>query len=230
MQPAPKPQITSWALALLIVANCGCSILSNTASSEHTASVGDPKVSAEFTLALAQQHEQAGRLRDAVVLYERARQQDESLPRISRRLAVLYDQTGEPDKALSEFRAALQLSPRDSDLLNDFGYFQLGRGKFADAEQLLRKSLAANPRNDRARMNLAVTLTRQGRFEEARAMFSQVVGPAAADRNVIAVLSSAGERIPQDSNTLQVVSRERGTAIRSGNSDSRPHTAQIDAL
>jgi Flp pilus assembly protein TadD len=207
MQPVPKPQITSWALALLIVANCGCSIFSRTASSEHVAP-SDPKVSGKFTLALAQQHEQVGRLRDAVILYERARQQDESLPQISRRLAVLYDQTGEPDKALTEFRRALQVSPRDSDLLNDFGYFQLCRGTFADAEQSLRESLAENPGNDRARMNLAMTLTRQGRIEEARSTFSEVVGPAAAESNVIAVLASAGEQLPGASNARHVVSHE----------------------
>lgn len=137
--------------------------------------------------------EQAGHLREAIALYEKARQHDPALPFVTHRLAVLYDLAGETAKAQTEFTRALKERPGDAGLLNDLGQFHAQHQNLSQAEIELRKAVAADPQEPRARINLAVVLAHQGRHQEGFEMFAEAVGPAAAHSNLGVLLAKEGQ-------------------------------------
>ena len=75
-----------------------------------------PARAAEACLASARELEKHGYEADAIVQYEKARQDNPRLTQVSRRLAVLYDRQGNAQRALAEYQLALKVQPRDADL------------------------------------------------------------------------------------------------------------------
>jgi len=148
-----------------------------------------PKQAAEACLATAKELQAHGHAPEAILLYERARQLN---PReqVSRFLAVLYDQQGNDTRALAEYRKALELTPHDADLLNDFGYYFYRRRDWRQSEEQFRKAIAQSPQHERAWVNLGLALGEQERFQESFDAFSKVLSPAAAHSNVGVILAA----------------------------------------
>jgi Tfp pilus assembly protein PilF len=120
----------------------------------------------------------------AIEQLERARKIAPNISGVSHPLAVLYDRQGRFDAADREYQQALNESPRDADLLNDYGYFLYSRGDLALADQQLRAAIKSAPDHQKAHLNLGLVLGRQERFEEALVVFERAVGPAAARHNL----------------------------------------------
>ncbi len=131
-----------------------------------------------------------GDAREAILLFERARRLDPHQRQVSRFLASLYDQQGNDTRALAEYHKALELTPRDPDLLNDFGYHCYRRHDWKQAEEYFHKALAQAPDHERAWVNLGLALGEQGRYSESFEAFSKVLGPAAAHSNMGVILAS----------------------------------------
>ncbi|WDI42520.1 tetratricopeptide repeat protein [Bremerella sp. P1] len=149
-----------------------------------------PKVKA--CLVTAQTLHQEGHYRESALLLERARAEAPNAHDYSRQLAVLYDELGISDKAEHEFILALAKTPNDADLHNDFGFFYLQRSDHVRAEQQFRKALQIAPEHQRAKSNLARSLFKQNRLEEAYATYEQAVGAANAHHNMGVLFSQAG--------------------------------------
>lgn len=149
-----------------------------------------PKKAAQACLATAKELQAHGDAREAILLFERARQLDPRQKQVSRFLAVLYDQQGNDTKALAEYRKALDDAPRDAELLNDFGYFYYRRSNWKEAEEYFRKAVAQSPDNERAWVNLGLVLGEEGRYPECFEAFSKVLGPAAAHSNLGVILAA----------------------------------------
>ncbi|HEV8002815.1 MAG TPA: tetratricopeptide repeat protein [Planctomycetaceae bacterium] len=109
---------------------------------------------------------------------------------VSRFLAVLYDQQDNDARALTEYRKALELAPRDADLLNDFGYYFYRRHDSRQAEEQFRKVITRSIEHERAWVNLGLALGEQERFQESFEAFVKVLGPAAAHSNVGVILAA----------------------------------------
>jgi Tfp pilus assembly protein PilF len=140
----------------------------------------------------AEQLASDGHVREAALLYEKACRLDPHAVDYSRRLAPLYDMSGDLPKAAAEFNAALVATPADPDLLNDAGCFHDRQGNPTEAERLLRQAIAVNPEHARAKINLGIALAHQGRLQEAFDAFVPVVGPAAAHSNIGMLLAKHG--------------------------------------
>lgn len=152
------------------------------------------KESGRLCLRTAQEFEKSGQLDDAIGLYERARSLDSALaPPIGRRLAVLYDQVGNFAKSSVEYDALLKTSPKDADLLNDYGYSYYCRGDWTGAESYLSRAIQADPKHKRAYINLGLALAQQEKWEEAFQAFCKAVRPADAHCNLAFVLSAKGQ-------------------------------------
>ncbi|WP_158261288.1 MULTISPECIES: tetratricopeptide repeat protein [Pirellulaceae] len=149
-----------------------------------------PKVKA--CLVTAQTLHQEGHYREAALLLERARAEAPNAHDYSRQLAVLYDELGVSDKAENEFAIALDKTPNDANLHNDFGFFFLERGDNTRAEQQFRKALEIAPQHQLAQSNLARTLFKQNRLEEAYATYENALGTANAHHNMGVLFSQAG--------------------------------------
>jgi len=152
-----------------------------------------PAESAQACRVTADKLAQQGHLREAIMLLERARSASEE-PTDARKLAVLYDRSGQPGKAEARFRAALKRQPNNADLLADYGFYLYRRQQHERAEQVLRRALAIDNSHRRAWTNLGMTLARQAKYEESHAAFSKVVSPGQAYANVGAIMAQAGRR------------------------------------
>jgi Tfp pilus assembly protein PilF len=151
-----------------------------------------PKEAAQACLATAKDLLDQGYDHEAIQLFERARTLDPKRTEVSRYLAVLYDRQDDAVRATAEYELALKLTPKDADLLNDIGYFHYHRSQWPAAEQRFREALALNPKLERAKINLGMTLAQQGHYQQAYAAFAEAVGPAAAHSNVGVLLARQG--------------------------------------
>jgi len=150
---------------------------------------------AALALAMAEGLEKDGKDSDAAACYERARQLDPATgDRAAHRLAILYDRNDEQAKAMAEFTSLLKKRPRDAALLCDVGYSHYNRGRWAEAEVLLRKAVAADRTSKRAWNNLGLALAMQGKEREAVEAFEKAVTPAEAQANLGFCLAVQGKR------------------------------------
>ncbi|MGL4554945.1 MAG: tetratricopeptide repeat protein, partial [Gemmataceae bacterium] len=117
----------------------------------------------------------------------KAREYDPKIE-VSASLARLYARIGKDKLALDEFSRAADVSPKDADLLNDFGYYHYQRGNWAAAQTSLQKAVAANPKHERGWINLGLTLGQQSKYPESLEAFEKVVRPAEARCNLAFVL------------------------------------------
>ena len=120
----------------------------------------------------------------AIQQLQKAREIEPQIKGVSHPLAVLYDRQGRFDAADREYQRALSESPRNADLLSDYGYFLYSRGNIEQSEQRLRAALKADPEHEKALLNLGLVLGRRQLYDEALAVFERAVGPAAARHNL----------------------------------------------
>lgn len=131
---------------------------------------------AHFRLGIAL--EKLGNLRAAIAQYDRATQLLPSLTEAWFRAGALVYTLGYRDEAIACFRRAAATGARSS-----FG--RLGKARAlviddhnAEAEQVLREILVADPTNSMAYDLLGSVLSELGRFDEARACFERTVALA----------------------------------------------------
>ena len=105
-----------------------------------------PREAAQINYQLGSQYFRQGKLKLARERLERAIEQDPSLPGPYTALALIYDQTGDFDRADSYYRDALRVAPRDANVQNTYGFFLCNRGRHAEGQKYFARA-AANPDN-----------------------------------------------------------------------------------
>jgi tetratricopeptide (TPR) repeat protein len=80
--------------------------------------------------------EDQGSLRDAIAHYERAVAMNEDA-RVRRRLARLYAQQGQIDRALEQLQTALRGGPGDPRLLRELARLLAAAGRHAESQAIL---------------------------------------------------------------------------------------------
>ena len=131
---------------------------------------------AYFRLGIA--FEKLGNIGGAIVAYERATKLLPSLTEAWFRAGALVYTLGHRDQAIGCFRRAAATGDR-----NSFGRLGKARALLTEdrnqeAEQVLRETLVADPRNAMAYDLLGNLLTEFGRFDEARACFERAIAIA----------------------------------------------------
>ena len=178
------------------------------AAGHTTATELPPKEAAVACLAAAQELDKNGKVGEAIMLYDKARQQDpKAAAGVGRRLAVLHDLAGDFAKASAEYEPLLKASPRDPLLLNDVGYSYYCRGDFARAAEHLTQATSIDPSLKRAWLNLGLAVAAQGQFDDAFAAFQKAGSEAEARANLAFALTTQGktrEAIDQYNRALQL--------------------------
>jgi tetratricopeptide (TPR) repeat protein len=154
-----------------------------------------PQDSARVCLSTAAALEKSGAELQAIGLYEKARLDDpRHMQHVCRRLGVLYDRQGSFARALEEYQKALQINPKDHEVLNDLGYAYYARGNLLEAEKYLRQALAVDPHYERAWVNLGMVLGEQQRYQESLGAFGKALPAAQAQCNLAFLLTTQGKR------------------------------------
>lgn len=144
----------------------------------------------------------ANRLDEAQREYEKALAQRPNDPDCHHRLAVVADKQRKFGAADDHYEAALKVRPRDPNLLSDYGYsFSLRGGEDQRAESTLNEALSISPSHKGAMANLGAIYAKQGRYEEALAMFRRGGSEAEAQHFMAQLFPSrspAGEAFAQN--------------------------------
>ncbi|MCK9375705.1 MAG: LytR C-terminal domain-containing protein [Syntrophobacterales bacterium] len=123
---------------------------------------------------------------------EEAHRRDPGNIKLANALAQFYDELGMGARAQQIYLDTLALE-QDNPVLNNnlcFSYY-LG-GNWRQAEACFRNTLARQPQNQAARNNLGLLLCREGRQEEARRLWQEAEGEAAAGQKMEEVLAILG--------------------------------------
>lgn len=99
-------------------------------------------------------------------------------------LGVALDQLGRFDEARQAYQEALAIQPNDPGVLTNLGMSHLIAGEPADAEAVLRQAASLPNAPAQARLNLAVAVALQGRFDEAERLERADLPPAQVQANM----------------------------------------------
>lgn len=142
-------------------------------------------------LLVARELMEDGQHKAAVKQYERALSFQPSLE-IAHELALACAAAELRPKAEQAFEKALKQQPRDAAVMNDYAYFLSQQQQWERAEELYRTAIKQDPNYDKAYINLALLLGRQGRLAEAQAAFAQVLDEASVQHNMGVLLAQQG--------------------------------------
>jgi tetratricopeptide (TPR) repeat protein len=136
----------------------------------------------------------AGKNEESIPVYEKAAELDPSDPWALKCLSARYSGLDRYPEAVKVLERALTKFPDDRALLLDYGQALQKVGRDADAERALghaealaRQEAAKDPRDVGARNAIGVALEYQGKLDEARRVYEQVLtmeGALATDRAI----------------------------------------------
>ncbi len=132
-----------------------------------------------------------GRPELALKELELAHQQDPDNLQIVNTLAQNYEALGQFDTARKLYREALTRQPHPA-LANNLCFTYYLEGRYQEAETCYRQTLARDPSNEAARNNLGLLYCRLGRQDEARQLWQEAEGNAAAAYKTRQALAALG--------------------------------------
>lgn len=121
------------------------------------------------------------------------------LPEALNLRGLIYGQLGEDQLADGSFRRALELAPGDGDVMHNYGWFHCVRGRYAEADQLFKRALAAPQYRTHSRTLLVqgICEARNGRLDLAegtlRRAYEVDAGNPATAMNLAEVLLRRGD-------------------------------------
>jgi len=130
-----------------------------------------------------------GRPELALKELEDAFQREPQNAKVANALARGYEEVGAYDKAQQVYQQALSRGADSPALHNNLCYSYYLAGNLKKAESCFRQALERDPGNVAARNNLGLLLCRSGRQEEARRLWQEAEGQAAADKKMQEVLA-----------------------------------------
>ena len=116
-----------------------------------------------------------GRLKDGILLLEKALAAHPKFAPALNDLATAYWQSGQPALADKAFVQAQAADPRNPFILNAYGAFLLEQGRYVEAERPLAQAFSILGSNPAIANNLGLLRFRQRRFDEARQLFFEAV-------------------------------------------------------
>jgi serine/threonine-protein kinase len=169
-----------------------------------------PKNAANY-LALGNAHLRAGRFKEAIDTYARGLAIQPDNVWLKSNLAVAYDYSGEPRKAMAVYESVAE---PDATMLSNLSTLYFIEGRYQEAAELLRRALVLEPRSVIKHGNLGDTYQRLGLAKDAADEYRTASGLAREqldvdDRNAVllARLAVFEAKLGQSSQALQDVRR-----------------------
>lgn len=110
-------------------------------------------------------------------------------------LARLNGQQGLDAEAVAAFDQLVSTQPGNAEALRSYGQYQLSKRRMPEAEGLLRRAVAADPRDSDAKRALAAVLVRTGRHDEARPIYVSLSGETEGRTALAKALLSSGNPV-----------------------------------
>jgi Flp pilus assembly protein TadD len=132
---------------------------------------GKPMIRPSTHLAAGRLHESQGRPVAAVKQYQLALKEDVNNTDAWNRLGVVLTQLGKYRAGRNAFERAIDIAGEAAHLHNNIAYSYMLQNDWVNAQAYLTRALELSSDFPKARMNLALTLSRQKRFSEALTQF-----------------------------------------------------------
>lgn len=147
----------------------------------------------------------AGDVQGAITAWENANRFYNKRPEAYFNLAAVFTEQQQYDRAIAAYRESLaaldrtperELTPEETaeraesrvSATTNLGQLLINQEQFAEAEQLYRSALEANPNDVAAQSNLAVALAKQGKKDEAMATYERLLNqPGASETDLFNV-------------------------------------------
>ncbi len=131
-------------------------------------------------------------LNGAIALLSAAASSDPKLTEAHRLLGVAYCRKGLTQLSAESFERARKLAPRDSQILNDYGYALFLGGDSKQAIKYLKKATKLEPGNKLIWNNLALAQSGLQKYDDALKSFVRAGGEFNGEMNVAKMLERAG--------------------------------------
>lgn len=143
----------------------------------NTSSLPDGDKAGSYYTQLGVGYLQKGRLDLANLNLEKAIAQDPGSAPANHYYALLQERLGNDEKAAKHFRKALDVTPKDSGLLNNYGSYLCRTGKYAEAEQAFLKSVSdpLYKTPEFAYTNAGICIKKAGNITQAESYFRQAL-------------------------------------------------------
>jgi tetratricopeptide (TPR) repeat protein len=140
------------------------------------------------------------------------------------RLGAAFGQKGQMEKAIEQYRDALEIKPDDAEIHSNLGSAFVKTGKLEEAIEQYRNALEIAPDDAEARNNLGFALFKKGELEDAIVQYRKAVeiapDDAEARSNLGFALSKKGqleEAIAQYRKALEIAPENAGALSNLGN-------------
>lgn len=116
-----------------------------------------------------------GRILESIRLYRQALQADPHLVEAWVNLMKLHMQLKEPNEVEADYLQAVALQPSRVDINQEYAAYKLKTSEVDAAERVLQNAVKYAPMNPEALYSLGVLREGQGRYDEAKTLFKQVL-------------------------------------------------------
>jgi len=99
-------------------------------------------------------------------------------------LGLIKSLQGLDDQAISYFKRALEIQPKQIDMLNNMGYSLYRSERYKEAIDFYKQALAINPNNHKILFNYALLKARTKNYQTALKVFSSLMSTAEAHNDV----------------------------------------------
>jgi Flp pilus assembly protein TadD len=137
------------------------------------------------------QHQQAGRLAEALACFRTAARQAPRSAQAQYNFGVACTQWGGPAEALTAFAAAVRLQPDLAEAQANLGTALLAAGRLEEATDALSTAARLSPGNPTIHNNLGAVLKKQGRLADAIAAFEAALALDPAHLDALTNLAGA---------------------------------------
>ena len=119
--------------------------------------------------------------------------------------AIASHQSGQVERAISQYRAYLKLRPDAVDARSNLGAALAGTGRYREAIAEYREALKRRPHDPHIRLNIALAQYKLGEIAEAAAAFSALHSGQPADRQIVLLLADCWLRQGEDRKVIALL-------------------------
>ena len=178
----------------------------------NTRRIRTPRVYAHYYSNLGVERLTAGRLAEAVALFEKALEHDPGFSQALVNLGVALRRSGDPEGAEASLRRALEVDPGELSAVSNLAALYLGQGRRVEAEPLLDKVAGYLRRNPFHHFRLGLRAGREGAWEEAAGHLREAIRRRPGEALFHAELARAQSRLGREEQARQTLARARGLA------------------
>ncbi len=166
----------------------GCCVLASCASfsdKNNEPFMGEEEPTVEEMVLAAEQAVAKRDVREAIIQYEKALDENPAFPGLKLALASLHLQLSHYQRAETLFSAILAEEPTNRDALEGLGFCQVKQQRFDEAKATLVSALESHPDSHRAMTYLGVIADIEGRYEDAETFYIKALALSPKDVSIL---------------------------------------------